>query len=406
MRSALTWAIILAASAMSVVPARTQPSLKDTCLGIPQVKPEERISACSALIESGAQQHGLAYQQRAFLRMQAGDYDGALSDFNDAIRLEPTAWSYIGRADVWQLTNDRDRAIADFSEAIRLEPGNVRAFSGRAANWVVKKEFDRAIADFDKVIRLQPKDASLRVDRGDVWQRKGDLDRAIADYDEALRLDPKSLQGLAARGLAWREKGDLDRAMADFDEAVRAAPDWAGNYLMRSDIWYRKGNLDRALADCGEGIRREQMPILLTIYHQFCAQEHFFKGDLAAAADELKRSLELTAGADAMLWLFLVRGRAGTDGAAELAANAEKLKAKDWPAAVIEFYLGKRPAEAMLARPRQRPMSAAMRSSISANGTCCAATKRRRRRRCRPRSSAALRPASSSSPPPRPSSGD
>ena len=350
MRSALVWAIILFASAISAAPARAQPSLKDTCLGIPQVTPEQRIKACSALIESGAQQQlGFAYQQRAFLRMQAGDHDGAISDFNDAIRVEPTAWSYIGRADVWQLANDRDRAIADFSEAIRLEPGNVRAYSGRAANWVVKKEFDRAIADFDEVIRLQPKDASLRVDRGDVWQRKGDLDRAIADYDAAIRLDPKSFQGLAARGLAWRDKGDLDRALADFDAAIRVQPDWASTYLMRSDISYRKGNLDRALSDCGEAVRRERMTVLRTIYHQFCAQEHFFKGDFAAAADELKRSLELRAGADAMLWLFLARGRAGQDGAAELAANAEKLEAKHWPSAVIAFYLGQRPAEAILA---------------------------------------------------------
>ena len=50
-----------------------------------------------------------------------------------------------------------------------------------------------------------------------------------------------------------------------------------------------------------------------------------------------------------MLWLFLARGRAGQDGAAELAANAEKLEAKDWPSAVIAFYLGQRPAEAILA---------------------------------------------------------
>jgi len=50
-----------------------------------------------------------------------------------------------------------------------------------------------------------------------------------------------------------------------------------------------------------------------------------------------------------MLWRFLARGRAGEDGTSELSANAARLKTKDWPYAVLDFYLGRRSLEAMRA---------------------------------------------------------
>jgi lipoprotein NlpI len=48
-----------------------------------------------------------------------------------------------------------------------------------------------------------------------------------------------------------------------------------------------------------------------------------------------------------MLWRYLALGRMGQDGAAELSANATRLRTKDWPYAVIDFYLGKRSLDEM-----------------------------------------------------------
>jgi rhomboid protease GluP len=50
-----------------------------------------------------------------------------------------------------------------------------------------------------------------------------------------------------------------------------------------------------------------------------------------------------------MLLRYLARARAGeTAAAAELEANAGRLKTKDWPYAVIELYLGRRSPELTL----------------------------------------------------------
>ena len=58
-----------------------------------------------------------------------------------------------------------------------------------------------------------------------------------------------------------------------------------------------------------------------------------------------------------MLWRYLARGRLKQDGAAELSAYAAQLKSKDWPYAVIDFYLGRRTLAEMrsaAAKPDQK----------------------------------------------------
>jgi len=65
-------------------------------------------------------------------------------------------------------------------------------------------------------------------------------------------------------------------------------------------------------------------------------------GNFTGAAEDLLRANDLADDAYGMLWRFLARGRSGQDGAPELSANAARLKAKDWPYPVIDFYLGGR----------------------------------------------------------------
>ena len=61
------------------------------------------------------------------------------------------------------------------------------------------------------------------------------------------------------------------------------------------------------------------------------------------------RSIDLGENPYRMLFRFLAQARLGENGAAELAANAARLKSKDWPYPVIELLLGKQTAERTLA---------------------------------------------------------
>ena len=172
-----------------------------------------------------------------------------------------------------------------------------------------------------------------------VWRDKGDLDRAIADFNEAIRLDPdpKDARAYNNRGHAWRNKGDLDRAIADYSEAIRLDPKFARAYYNRGFAWRDKGDLDRAIADYTEAIRLDPKN---AAYYRSRGYAYFHKGDFTASAADLLRATDLADNAYGMLFRYLARVRLEQDGAAELCASAARLKNKDWPYAVMDYYLG------------------------------------------------------------------
>ena len=59
-----------------------------------------------------------------------------------------------------------DRAIEDYNEALRLKPDFAQAFSDRGAAWYFKGEYSKAIADYDEAIRIDPNNARTYTNRG------------------------------------------------------------------------------------------------------------------------------------------------------------------------------------------------------------------------------------------------
>jgi tetratricopeptide (TPR) repeat protein len=170
--------------------------------------------------------NAIASHDRAVASYEKDDFDRAIADYSEAIKLNPKfANAYVGRGSAWYAKKEYDRAVADYDEAIRIDPKNGLGFLSRGFAWEAKKDTDRAIADYDEAIRLYPNYTEAYDRRGHAWQRKGNLDRAIADYGEAIRLDPKHLDATASRGRAYFYKGDFARSAADLSAASKLGDD-------------------------------------------------------------------------------------------------------------------------------------------------------------------------------------
>jgi len=98
-----------------------------------------------------------------------------------------------------------DRAIADYNEAIRLRP-EARFLSSRGDSYNYKGDYDRAIADYDRALALNPGFSNAYNNRGAAYGKKGDVDRAIADYEQALRIEPQFDEAAGNLAAARRER--------------------------------------------------------------------------------------------------------------------------------------------------------------------------------------------------------
>ena len=169
-------------------------------------------------------QDAKAYLDRGIEKAKQGDLDGALSELNEAIRLDPqSAFAYYNRGVIWGARQNLDRAISEYDQAIKFEPKYAVAYVNRGLAWHNKGNSDRALADFDKAIALKPEPgigALAYLNRGLV-KVNTDVDTAIADYSRAIELNPNIAQAYSNRGEAYRLKRDFDRATGDLDHAIR-----------------------------------------------------------------------------------------------------------------------------------------------------------------------------------------
>ena len=163
------------------------------------------IDACSRAIKSSRLSgHALArlYLSRGVERRSKQDYDLALADFAEAVKIDKKyADAFFNRCSIYNFKKEYDLAIAECSQAIKLGPSADTTVAGE--NERLGK--DRAISDY-------------YTERGFAYFKKDDYIHATVDLDNAIRLNPDNGRALKTRGLAYEARGD-SRAQADLTAA-------------------------------------------------------------------------------------------------------------------------------------------------------------------------------------------
>jgi tetratricopeptide (TPR) repeat protein len=210
-----------------------------------------------------------------------------------------TAAMYRQRASHYLRTRQLDRALSDFAEALRLEPGDASLFSDRAAVYFRQGETDRALADCEQALRRDPRLAAAYCRRAAIRASCGDLDRALADCAEALRLDDKCAEAYSVRGSVRRLQADLDAALASCDEAVRLDPNLGPAYFQRGLVHVARGHDDRALADYTRAIEFDPQD---AIAYRLRADAYRRQRETKAALADYNQALELDPTDGLALW--------------------------------------------------------------------------------------------------------
>ncbi|MUG96939.1 tetratricopeptide repeat protein [Scytonema sp. UIC 10036] len=168
----------------------------------------------------------IVYFYRGTSYSKNGEYDRAINDFNQALKLNPKdAVAYNNRGLSYSDKGDYDRAINDFNQAIKLNPNYALAYNSRGLSYFKKGEYDRAINDYNQAIKLNRNYANAYYIRGNFYYNKGEYDRAINDYNQAIKLNPKDADAYYKRGIAYKNKGSKDKAQENFKKVLELNDD-------------------------------------------------------------------------------------------------------------------------------------------------------------------------------------
>jgi tetratricopeptide (TPR) repeat protein len=230
------------------------------------------VQAVSTPSPTADQKVAFAYYSKALSESQNKDFEGAIKDLTEAIRLKPDwAEAYINRGLAFYGLKQLENAIADYSQAIRLKPNDSAGYFNRARahdSLAVKlifdsnaspedphKEFSKAIADYTEAIRLKPDTAELFFYRAQDYSQFQQFENAIADCTEAIRLKPEFADAYFWRGVSYKDLGKYTEAIPDLTKSIQLKPDHSAAYYHRGEAYRQLKQYLQSLADFTESIR-------------------------------------------------------------------------------------------------------------------------------------------------------
>lgn len=132
-----------------------------------------------------------AYTTRARAYAGLGEDGKALSDYNAAIKADPSRASlYQERGDFYFNIKDYDQADRDYKQYITMEPSDPTGYMGLGRNEKARGRYGEAVKWFDKALQYRSSDYSKGYSfRAECYIRLGRFDEAASDIVTALAID-------------------------------------------------------------------------------------------------------------------------------------------------------------------------------------------------------------------------
>ena len=163
----------------------------------------------------------------ALLMCMTGRDSASFAQTEAGFNTEAAAKAHVDRGVAHAAKQEYDKAIANYTDAIRLDPYLAEAYNNRGGAYYIKEDYGKAIADYTETIRLNPNNAKMYVNRGLAYCKEGEYYKTIADFTEAIRPKPNDANEVDVyfkQDILHTIKKDYANARADWEKALQLEP--------------------------------------------------------------------------------------------------------------------------------------------------------------------------------------
>ncbi|HEY0437071.1 MAG TPA: tetratricopeptide repeat protein, partial [Phenylobacterium sp.] len=206
----------------------------------------DAIAAFSRAVDL-VENNTFALGNRAAAYQQLGQYDNALADIDELMRISPGPAVLTTRAGVLWAKGDTTGALTAIDAGLKAAPGDARMQSIRASMLSDLGRRAEAAKAFDELVAAHPTvDAYLA---RAVHREKADTAGRLADTAAALKLDSKSTAALILRASARTDAGSATQAATELGEAMKSLKEPEVLLVARATAFAKAGDVKNADAD-------------------------------------------------------------------------------------------------------------------------------------------------------------
>jgi len=155
-----------------------------------------------------------------------------------------------------------EEAISDFENAVRVQPESPESLDNLGEALTTLGKSDEAIAHLLAATRIRPTFVKAHIDLGSALMRAGRVEQSAAQFQEALRLDPANSDAeyrmagaLMIEGRPQEAMPHLQKALPELVETVRRNLDDADGHYNLGEVYGMMGRPAEAVLEFSSAVR-------------------------------------------------------------------------------------------------------------------------------------------------------